>query len=299
MAKIAYIKKRFNRKSKVIIQQANDLIAEYQAQGFTLTLRQLYYQFVSRDLLENTLKSYKNLGNTISEARLAGLVDWSSMEDRTRNLSAFATWNDAAHRIRSSAATFKLDVWEDQDVYMECWIEKDALTGVIAGICDEWRVPYFACKGYNSSSEQHAAAQRHISYMEAGKTVHILHLGDHDPSGIQMTEDNRTRLGMFTNYNPYGEHREGLIIHRLALNMDQVNKYKPKPNPAKEKDSRFKAYKKKYGRKSWELDALEPQVISKLVEREIKRLIDADAFEATLAKEEKQRQKIIRISKKA
>ena len=100
----AFIDKKFAASSLAIIEQANTIIGEYAAQGFKLTLRQLYYQFVARDLLANTQRSYKRLGNIISEARLAGRVDWNAIEDRTRNLESNPHWDDPAAIIKAGGA---------------------------------------------------------------------------------------------------------------------------------------------------------------------------------------------------
>ena len=80
--KIKYVDQRFNDKSLALIKRCNAIIADYQAQGYTLTLRQLYYQCVSRNIIENTERSYKRLGDLISNGRLGGLIDWDSVEDR-------------------------------------------------------------------------------------------------------------------------------------------------------------------------------------------------------------------------
>ena len=83
---ITYTPKRFSAGSLAMIEKANEIIADYAAQGFTLTLRQLYYQFVSKDLLPNKQAEYKRLGSVINDARMAGMLDWEAIEDRTRNV---------------------------------------------------------------------------------------------------------------------------------------------------------------------------------------------------------------------
>lgn len=268
MTKIAYIKKRFARGSLDMIEKANEIIVSYKAQGYNLTLRQVYYQFVSRDLIKNKQSEYKRLGSIINDARLAGLISWDAIEDRTRNLRKFyfSYLDTPANILRSAADGHEVDHWADQKNYAEVWIEKDALVGVIERTCNQYRVPYFACRGYNSQSEQWNAGMRLKRKMAEGKKVHILHLGDHDPSGIDMTSDNTDRLSMFAG--------KKVNLHRLALNMDQVEQYDPPPNPAKETDKRFEKYFKEYGGDCWELDALEPDVINSIVEDKIKTLID-------------------------
>ena len=159
-------------------------IAEYAAQGYDLTLRQLYYQFVSRDLLPNRQSEYKRLGDIINDARLAGLVDWEAIVDRTRNIRALSHWSDPASIVKAAANSFAVDKWADQPKRVEVWIEKDALVGVFEPVCEELDVPLFSCRGYTSQSEVWGAAQRLEKYLMADQEVVILHIGDHDPSGL-------------------------------------------------------------------------------------------------------------------
>ncbi len=291
MAKIAYIEKRFAASSLKIIEKANEIIRDYRAQGDNLTLRQLYYQFVSRDIIPNQQKEYKRLGSIVNDARLAGLIDWNAIEDRTRNLNSFwfSELGSPQSILEAAADRHELDHWEDQDNYVEVWIEKDALVGVIERVCNQHRVPYFACRGYNSQSEQHKAGKRIEGKIEDGKKVHILHLGDHDPSGIDMTDDNSQRLSMFSGSK--------IKLHRLALNMDQIDKYNPPPNPAKETDARFASYVAKYGSSCWELDALEPTIIRALVEKNIKKLIDDDDWKATDRRERAEKEELREVAR--
>lgn len=284
MTLIKYEDKRFGQASLDIIDTANNIIAEYQAQGFMLTLRQLYYQFVARDLLPNTMQSYKRLGSIINDARLAGLVSWTAIEDRTRNLRKVSTWESPREILDACASQFKLDRRENQPFRLEVWIEKDALVGVIADVCDKYQVPYFACRGYNSQSEQWAAGQRFRRYILDGQKVQVLHLGDHDPSGIDMTRDNSDRLGMFA--------EDFVFVNRLALNHDQVRLYNPPPNPAKLTDSRASQYVERFGSDSWELDALEPKVIVGLVESNIEQLIDWERWDEVTEEEDEGKEKL-------
>lgn len=260
MSRIAYIDKSFRGSSLQIIAQANQICAEYAAQRFDLTLRQLYYQFVARDLLPNTQQSYKRLGKIINDARLAGYLDWDYIVDRTRNLRGLPSWTSPASIIRSSAYGYRIDKWAQQPYRIEVWIEKEALIGVFTRICNELEVDFFACRGYVSQSELWRAAERHISYERDEQETIVLHFGDHDPSGMDMTRDIQDRLWLF------GANTE---VRRIALNMDQIDHYQPPPNPAKLTDARAQSYIAEYGYESWELDALEPTVLAGLVEQEV------------------------------
>lgn len=286
--KICYIPKDFQKRSRAIIVAANDIIEQYQAQGFTLTLRQLYYQFVARDLIPNSQQSYKNLGSVINDARLAGYIDWYAIEDRTRNLRGLTHWENPEEIIENSARGYQIDLWEDQPYRPEVWIEKDALVGVIERVCENNDVDYFACRGYNSQSEQWSAGQRILRRQRLGQTVVIIHLGDHDPSGINMSEDNLSRLSMFA--------EQRIELRRIALNMDQVTQYNPPPNPAKITDSRYERYIQEYGPECWELDALEPAVIENLIQAEIDSVRDQELWDASNERQEEEREQLQRIA---
>lgn len=280
MPKIQYQTVRFTKKRLLVIAKANEIITEYQNQGFDLTLRQLYYQFVARDLIPNSQQEYKKLGDAINEGRLAGLIDWNAIVDRTRNLRDLPHWDSPESIMKSAENGFRLSKWDTQGYRPEVWIEKDALIGVIAGICEEHDVPYFSCRGYTSQSEMWSAAMRIHRYVKAGQTPIILHFGDHDPSGKDMTRDIEDRLQLFMG---------GLEVRRLALNMDQIREYNPPPNFAKVTDSRADAYIKEFGDESWELDALEPSVLAALVRDEIRSLRDDEQWQEVVEKEENER----------
>jgi hypothetical protein len=282
-----FIEKNFRGKSLDIVNAANAIIAEYRKAGFTLTLRQLYYQFVARGLLLNKSQNYDRLGYIISDARLAGLVDWDSIEDRTRFLRGHTTFDSAADAIDDTYRRYRLDMWKDQATRLEVWIEKDALVGVIARVCAKWDINYFACRGYASQSELYTAGKRIRARRRDDKqNTIVIHLGDHDPSGIDMTRDNCDRLSLFAGH--YVE------VKRIALNMDQVKQYNPPPNPAKMTDSRFKEYELNYGDESWELDALEPKAIADMIEEEARAVIDFDTWEARELRYEQDRDKLLK-----
>jgi hypothetical protein len=277
-----FIEKRFRQDTEVVIMQAEQIIAAYQKQGYTLTLRQLYYQFVARGLIENTERSYDRIGSIINDARLAGYIDWDAIEDRTRGLESLAHWDSPRSGVQALRDQFRIDMWENQPERVEVWIEKEALVGVVEGVCRQNDVPYLACRGYVSQSEQWRAYRRILDrFQNHGQRTHILHFGDHDPSGIDMTRDNTDRLGLFLRggLGLYpNEDDYGCEVHRLALNMDQIKKYNPPPNPAKMTDSRFGSYVERFGKSSWELDALEPKVIVDLIGANIALYRDDDLW---------------------
>lgn len=295
MPLIQYINKNFSGKSQGLIVKASEIIEEYRDQGFSLTLRQLYYQFVARDLVENTQRSYKRLGDVLNNARLAGYIDWNAIVDRTRNLKAVPHWDGPAEMVETCVKQFSIDKWENQKCRVEVWIEKDALIGVIERVCKSNDVPYFSCRGYNSQSEMWRASQRLKAYYEDyGQHPIILHLGDHDPSGKDMTRDTDDRLYLFT--GPNEDYESIITVKRIALNMDQIEHYNPPPNPAKVTDSRARAYISEYGYESWELDALEPSVMEELIQGEIDAVRDIQKWNETVQAEEAHREWLKAVS---
>jgi len=220
MPKIRYITKRFNAGTLLLIDKCNQIITTYHAQGYDLTVRQLYYRLVAAGEIPNRFKEYKRLVRVLVEARLAGLIDWNAITDRTRSLRGNSHWDNGLAITEQGRDQFMVDWWENQPFRPEVWIEKDALIGVIGRICQELDVPYFSCRGYASLSEVWRAMRRMEYYTQKGQTPFIIHLADHDPSGVDMSRDLVDRLDTFNLFPDF---------KRLALNMDQVQKYSPPP----------------------------------------------------------------------
>lgn len=292
MPKIAYRDWKPNARSAELVTTAEQICRSYAAQGYNLTLRQLYYQFVARDIIPNTMQSYKALGETVGNARLAGLLDWNYLVDRTRNLDAVAHWDSPSDIIDVAARGYTIDHWTDQPTRVEVWVEKEAMAEIVGRAAHGWDCAYFCCRGYVSLSEMWSAAQRLQSYMISGQDVVILHLGDHDPSGIDMTRDIRDRLTEFGGYRA----ATMLDVRRIALNMDQIEQYEPPPNPAKLTDSRANGYVELYGYDSWELDALEPQVLDQLIRDAVTGIVDQEDYDARDARQEAERDQLTAVS---
>lgn len=300
MPLIEYVAKNFHPGSRSILEKANKIIEDWMAKGYKLTLRQIYYRFIALDWFpdtwideeynrkhglaprtKNTLKNYKKLGELLVDGRLAAKIDWDAMEDRTRNLLGLQHWQSPKDAVQWLATQYRVQKWHGQKMRVEVWIEKDALLGIFERVCCETEVDveYFSCRGYNSQSEMWGAAQRIIYYEQKYKQrTLILQFSDHDPSGLDMTRDIRERLQLFGC---------NAIIRRMALNMKQVNQFKLPPNPAKETDIRFAGYAEKYGPDSWELDALEPDVLARLVRNAVMRVRNAAKWKTAKNKEAK------------
>ncbi len=269
--KQCYTPKDFKPATLSMIATMNRIIREYQDQGFVLTVRQLYYQLVARDIVANTLQEYKRVASTINDGKLAGLIDWAAIEDRTRDFVRRPRWTGGADILNAARDGFHMDMWDNQDCRPFVIVEKEALVGVLEGVCNRFDVPLLAARGYPSGSVLREFAVDDIArYSGHGQSIYVFHLGDHDPSGIDMSRDLQERLSLFA--------EEDVYLKRLALNMDQVEEQSPPENPAKTTDSRFAAYRKRFGGSSWELDALSPQYLANLIEAHVSSLIDDEAW---------------------
>ncbi|EAC8156378.1 hypothetical protein ID52_05275 [Listeria monocytogenes] len=287
MSKIVYKEMRFRADSLALIEKVNQIIKEYHRQGYELTLRQVYYRLVANGIIENKERSYKNLGSLISNARLAGLIDWNAIVDRTRFLRGFNYETSPEDAIERLSQRYGTDPWAGQKNHVEVWVEKDALVDIVGQASNKLNVDYFSCRGYVSQSAMFRSARRLADWQLAGKDITILHLGDHDPSGIDMSRDIEERLATFGIFPD---------VKRIALNMDQVDEYTPVPNPTKLSDSRAADYISQFGYESWELDALQPRIIDDLISGHINPLIDWDLMESVKEECEEERRQLETVS---
>lgn len=307
MTNVCYKKKSFKIAALRTIEQANEICADYAAQGYDLTLRQLFYQFVARDLIPNEHKDYKRLGAIVADARLAGLLSWDYITDRTRALSSPAAWDSPAEIIEAAANSYRRDRLENQPVKMQVWVEKEALAGVVERSARSLGVPHFSCRGYVSQSEMWRAGQRLLRQLfDNTERVVILHLGDHDPSGIDMTRDIEDRLFTFVGAHlatflpekscTKRQFRERVQVRRIALNRDQIHRYDPPPNPAKLTDSRAADYISEHGDSSWELDALPPDTLDNLIRDSISDYLDHDLYNEVVRTETEERKRLAELA---
>lgn len=313
MAKICFKPKRFGPDRIDMIDTVNGIIEEYAEKGYKLTLRQLYYQLVGHDLFpddrrftmnrqgkwvrsdaadatKNAFPNYKWLGEIVTDGRDAGLIDWEAIEDRGRVPYLPAAWSSPADIVTAAYQQFRVDRWQGQENYVEVMVEKDALSNVMLPVCSRFHVRFTANKGYSSATAMFDTGERirerllGITGDGSARTAHLIYFGDHDPSGMDMTDDIRKRIIQYCRLEDVEDQVE---FHRVALNMDQVQRWNPPPNPMKEKDSRSGAYKKKFGRLSWELDAVEVTTLADLLETQIWNLIDSDTWNQVMAEEKK------------
>lgn len=263
------------------LETINGILEEYRLQGFILTLRQLYYQLVSRDVVPNNQKEYAKLSILLTKGRMAGIVDWAAIEDRGRSPKLPFNVEGVQEALNVISDQYRINRQNGQDNYIEVWVEKDALSNVFARVTEPYHINLMVNKGYSSSSAMYEAAKRFRMANRQGQSGILLYFGDHDASGKDMVRDVEERLREMA--------VEDLKVYNPALTMDQVKQYDPPENPAKQTDPRAKWYIEKYGDNSWELDALPPPILMQIVRDNVIQHMNLDLFREVRIKEANQK----------
>lgn len=264
-----------------ILQEILPIIEHYGEMDLNMTLRQLYYQLVTYELINNNMNMYKRIGVLVNDARYSGIIDWEAIEDRGRISNRHAQWKDIKDLMTSAKRSFRKDRWRGQDCRVELLSEKDAISNILEPIANKYHIYFTANKGYSSSSSLYRLAKR----IDVNWDVHrcktmILYLGDHDPSGLDMDRDIQERVSEFVNVGP-----ETCYFKRIAITKDQIEKYNPPPNPAKMTDTRAINYIKEHGRVSWEVDAIKPEIMQEIVENYILECLDKEMMDDVIQEE--------------
>jgi hypothetical protein len=262
-------------KTQNIIDVAYEILEAYHP----MTLRQVYYQLVSRQVIENCRSAYQGVSNALVDARLEGSIPWEWLEDRLRRPAIYSGYRDPAHFALVMKYQYYRDIWPTQPRRFEAWLEKDALSGIFTSVCSRYNVTLNVGRGYDGWDSIHKAALRYGS----GENWTILYYGDFDPSGDDMVRSLGERLGQLKSFP---------TIIKIALSMDDVTRYNLPPNLTKPSDSRRAAFVEKNGDVSVELDALRPAVLEESLRTEIEKLLDMSAFHAVEAQEKKDRELI-------
>lgn len=296
---------KLSKANKIRLDEINDIIEEYKKGGYKLTLRQLYYQLVSRDIIPNIQSEYSKLSKVLKEGRMAGVIDWEAIEDRLRVPYSPAEFDSPEQILDVCINQYRLPRMVNQPVYVEVWVEKDALSGVLKRVTSKYGIPILVNRGYSSVTAMKDAFDRFHEYLDRGQQCWVLYLGDHDPSGQDMIRDITDRIKEFI----FGYYKEwydadtaisacGLFfVNAIALTKKQILKYKPPPNPAKTTDTRAAKYIEEHGGESWEVDALKPDILHKILEDAITDLIDVNLFNEKVRAETKDKD-ILRSLKK-
>jgi len=194
-------------------------------------------------------------------------IPWKWIVDETRSLERMPTWSDPEAYARTVARSYRRDFWDQQPHRVEVWSEKGTVRGVLAPVLDHYAVGFRVMHGFGSATEVYGVAQD-----DDGRDLHVLYVGDYDPSGMCMSE--RDLPNRFTGYG--GDH---ITLRRIALRREQVVGLPSFSADEKKDDKRYKWFKATYGDRCWELDAMDPNDLRACVEEEIKELIDPEAWE--------------------
>lgn len=295
--KIKFRDIRMSKPNRERLDVINSIIQEYQELDLVLTLRQLYYQLVSRDVIPNNVKEYAKLSGLLKEGRMAGIVDWNAIEDRLRKPSSASGWDSPKSIVEACVDQYEKKRMDGQETYVEVWVEKDALSGVLRRVTDRYHVPIMVNRGYSSTSAMFDAFTRfRRAYGNEGQKVRILYLGDYDPSGLDMIRDIEDRILEFADgywrEDAYTREQFEFEIMPIALTREQIDLYNPPPNPAKLKDPRAGQFVAEHGKTSWEVDALRPEVLDDLLDSWIRSYIDEEKYEAIVKQEDADKEKL-------
>jgi hypothetical protein len=217
---------------------------------------------------------------------MGGVVDWDAIEDRLRRPDKPAAWEGPAEILQACINQYRCDRMKGQETYLEVWVEKDALSGVLKRVTYEYGIPIVVNRGYSSVSAMFDAHERFESASK--KEVKVIYIGDFDPSGQDMIRDIADRIWEFR-----GDYNFSIVP--IALTMEQIIDYAPPPNHAKITDPRAADYIIKQGDMSWEVDALKPEVLNRILTEAIENEINQSDYLHMIETEEEHRQKLIEL----
>jgi hypothetical protein len=265
-----------HQKSKEMLEYAVKVLTAHNP----MTVRQVYYQLVSGQVIENNRSQYQAVSKLLVEARKDGTVPWEWIEDRIRKPRTVSMWDNMSDFARCVERSYRGDVWATQDNYVECWLEKDALSGIVEDVVRPYGITLNVGRGFDGWSSIHDAAER---YGE-GENTTVLYLGDFDASGEDMVRSMVERLG---------ELGSRPTIIKVALTNEDVIKYNLPSDIPKASDTRSKAFIDKYGKRCVELDALPIDVLRERIKAEIEKIMDLSELEKVLAQDKIERQRLI------
>lgn len=249
----------------------------------SMTIRQVFYQLVSKDAITKDEAGYKKVMRQIRDMRRVKLIPYSWVADNTRWVRRPNTYRDATQFLEDQCRHYKKSVWESQPNDIEIWCEKDALAGVIGDVTYSWDVPLYVAKGYSSDTLAYNAVNAH---QDKGKPVRIYYFGDWDPSGVQMAHDLEKKIRAFAS-----EMGVDITFERCAVLPGQIKWWKLPTRPTKKSDPRYKNFEGE----SVELDAIPPKHLQDLVTGIIRSNIDTGLYDRTLQIEKVERENLEQV----
>ena len=277
--KLLYMRKTFSwtNKNKEKAKRVKEVIEDLK-DYLPLTLRQLYYRLVAAETIQNKRSRYTMLSKLVKNMRLAGLMSWNDITDRTRRLTDINGYMNKKDFIDIEVNNFlkyySRNLTQGQNKMIELWVEKDALATIFEDVALEYSIRAVVCRGYQSTSFIKNYYDRAVSALADGKQPVILYFGDFDPSGIQMFE--ATKESLESEMGLYG-----VEYKRIALNINDIKNYKlpNEPEAVKKTDTRYNKFVEKYGLYAVELDALHPSTLKKIAVDAVEMEFDMEIFE--------------------
>jgi hypothetical protein len=178
-----YREKRYGKqpRSRATIEELRDrrnalydIVQEQQP----MTVRQVFYQATVRGLVAKTENGYQMVATDLANMRKEGELPYGWIADNTRWMRKPRTFDSMQEALQDTARFYRRGLWSSADRYVEIWLEKDALSGVIIPVTSEYDVPLMVARGYASLSFLSSAAE---AVAEEDRPCYIYQLGDHDP----------------------------------------------------------------------------------------------------------------------
>jgi len=247
-----------------------------------MTVRQVFYQATVRGIVEKSETGYTKVQTDLVQMRKAETLPYEWLADNTRWQRKPKTFISVEHALEQTARFYRKALWDKIDAYVEVWLEKDALAGVILPIASMYDVPLMVARGYASLSFLHSAAE-HINSLEV--PTYLYHLGDHDPSGVNAGEGIEETLEEMA---PEAD----IYFERLAVTPEQISQWNLPTRPTKGSDTRAKSFGSAV---SVELDAIEPGLLRALIQNAIQEHLPPEQFNVLKAAEESEREIISKL----
>jgi hypothetical protein len=274
--------KRRHRSTKAEVEARRERLLAIVEAMRPMTVRQVFYQATVRGIIEKSEPGYIKVQTDLTLMRRAGALPYGWLVDNTRLQRKPRTFNGVEEALLNTAKFYRKDLWVDADAYVEIWLEKDALSGVIYPISSMYDVPLMVARGYASLSFLHSAAE-YINGLVV--PTYIYHLGDHDPSGVNAGEKIE---GTLMEMAPDAE----IYFERIAVTPRQIIEWNLPSRPTKTSDTRAARFDSDF---SVELDAIEPARLREIVRLAIEEHLPRDQFEVLKAAEESEREIITRL----
>ncbi len=255
-----------------------------------MTVRQVYYQLVAAQIIENKRTQYQAVSDMLVQARLDGTIPWDWMEDRLRRPREVDQWPDISDFSQTAAYWYRRSVWPTQPRYVEVWVEKDALSGIFEDITRPYGVTLCVGRGYDGWDSIHNAAERYDEQTTDGRDTTVLYFGDFDPSGEDMVRSLEERLNRLEVYP---------TIIKCALTADDIKRYNLPPAFTKSTDTRQAGFVALHGDVAVELDALPVNVLRQRIKDEVQARMDLNALRQCLAAEKADKANILGLLQNA